>query len=217
MPGKRSRRGIVGIEAAIVLIAFVIVAAALAFVVINMGMFTTQKSKEVMQQGLNEATTALEVDGTVLGYVDSNTKVNYIYVPLKVSPGQLAVDFEKTKIDVVIKLPKGAFSKINNASSPVSDYANKAVDLTDLQNLVDLTKGLPNATVVIIQGDGDTVLEVGEKFMLVIGLPDTGNNDLRLTQYDQFTVEIRPLQGAPLVVERTVPPTLTANQFVSLG
>ncbi|MCE4604605.1 MAG: flagellin, partial [Aeropyrum sp.] len=45
-----------GIEAAIVLIAFVIVAAALAFVALNMGLFTTQKSKEVMQRGLEEAT-----------------------------------------------------------------------------------------------------------------------------------------------------------------
>jgi len=43
-----AKKGIVGIEAAIVLIAFVIVAAALAFVAINMGMYTTQKSKEVM-------------------------------------------------------------------------------------------------------------------------------------------------------------------------
>ncbi|GBF09192.1 flagellin [Aeropyrum pernix] len=44
----KGRKGIVGIEAAIVLIAFVIVAAALAFVALNMGLFTTQKSKEVM-------------------------------------------------------------------------------------------------------------------------------------------------------------------------
>ena len=54
---------------------------------------------------------------------------------------------------------------------------------------------------------------MGEKFMLVIGLP----SNLELSQYEQFTVEIRPLQGAPLVVERTIPPTLTAEQFVSLG
>ncbi|WP_448577911.1 archaellin/type IV pilin N-terminal domain-containing protein, partial [Thermosphaera sp.] len=96
-----AKKGIVGIEAAIVLIAFVIVAAALAFVVINMGMYTTQKSKEVMQQGLNEATTALEVDGSVLGYVDAGPIVTYIYIPLKVSPGQLAVDFSSDKIDIV--------------------------------------------------------------------------------------------------------------------
>ncbi len=44
--GKRNaHRGIAGIEAAIVLIAFVIVAAALAFVVLNMGFSTTQKAK----------------------------------------------------------------------------------------------------------------------------------------------------------------------------
>ncbi|MFZ8790675.1 MAG: archaellin/type IV pilin N-terminal domain-containing protein [Thermosphaera aggregans] len=42
-----AKKGIVGIEAAIVLIAFVIVATALAFVVMNMGMYTIQKSKEV--------------------------------------------------------------------------------------------------------------------------------------------------------------------------
>ena len=69
------------------------------------------------------------------------------------------------------------------------------------------------ATVIIIQGDGDNVLEVGEKFMLIIGLPSS----LQLKQYDSFTVEIKPLQGAPLVIERTVPPTLTVGQFVALG
>jgi flagellin FlaB len=207
---RRSKKGIVGIEAAIVLIAFVIVAAALAFVTINMGMFTTQKSKEVMQQGLNEATTALEVDGVVLGYVDSNTKVSHIFVPLKVSPGQLAVDFNKTKIDVTIKLPGGAYSKINSGNDPQSK--NGIVSLSTLKDDVTANND-PVAKVFIIQGDSDTVLEVGEKFMLVIGLP----SNLELSQYQSFTVEIKPLQGAPLVVERSVPPTLTANDFVSLG
>ena len=212
MPVRRSKKGIVGIEAAIVLIAFVIVAAALAFVVINMGMFTTQKSKEVMQQGLNEATTALEVDGAVLGYCSNRTPVNvtYIYIPLKVSPGQLAVDFAKDKIDVVVNLPKGTFSKVNtlnpvNASQPPIDY-------TKLQPVL-RNNAKVNATVYIIQGDEDTVLEVGEKYIVVIAL----ERDVALKVYEKFTVEIKPLQGAPLVVERTVPPTLTAGQFVSLG
>ena len=213
------KKGIVGIEAAIVLIAFVIVAAALAFVVINMGMFTTQKSKEVMQQGLNEATTALEVDGMVLGYVqDVNNapKVKYIYIPLKVSPGQLAVDFHYEKIDILIKLPGGAFSKINNGSIPLPP-SDLPLNLTPNQNgLGDLTPDTTNkvnATIIIVQGDTDTVLEVGEKFMVVIGLP----SNLELSQYESFTVEIKPLQGAPLIIERTVPPTLTVGEFVNLG
>ncbi|MEM1515018.1 MAG: archaellin/type IV pilin N-terminal domain-containing protein [Candidatus Bathyarchaeia archaeon] len=44
----RSRRGMIGIEAAIVLIAFVIVAAAFSFMVINMGLFSTQRGKETI-------------------------------------------------------------------------------------------------------------------------------------------------------------------------
>jgi len=199
----------VGIEAAIVLIAFVIVAAALAFVVINMGMYTTQKSKEVMQQGLNEATTALEVDGSVLGYGD-NDGITFIYIPLKVSPGQLAVDFSYDKIDIVINLPGGAFSKINQGNDPEAP-ASTPVDLTSLQPSATTT---PVAEIYIIQGDGDNVLEPGEKFIVVIGLPA----GLELAQYQKFTVEIRPLQGAPLIVERTVPPTLPETSgFVNLG
>jgi len=203
------KKGIVGIEAAIVLIAFVIVAAALAFVVINMGMYTTQKSKEVMQQGLNEATTALEVDGNVLGYVDDEgPAVKAIYIPLKVSPGQLAVDFNNTKIDIVLKIPGGAFSKINRGNDPNSITLSGTVNLTDL---IPSATSEPNATVYIIQGDEDTVLEVGEKFMVVIAIPSG------LTQYQSFTVEIKPLQGAPLVIDRTIPPTLTVGDFVVLG
>jgi len=207
---SKKKKGIVGIEAAIVLIAFVIVAAALAFVVINMGMYTTQKSKEVMGQALNEATTALEVDGTVLAYVDNSSKVQAIYIPLKVSPGQLAVDFNSTKIDIVLKIPGGAFSKINRDNDPIDTTQSKPVNLSEL---IPTATSAPNATVYIIQGDSDTVLEVGEKFMVVIALPSGSE----LTQYQSFTVEIRPLQGAPLVIERSIPPTLSAGEFTALG
>jgi flagellin FlaB len=68
-------RGIVGIEAAIVLIAFVVVATALAFVVLNMGFYTTQRSKEVMGQGLAQASSALEIDGTVLAKVSGTVSL----------------------------------------------------------------------------------------------------------------------------------------------
>ncbi|MCD6409824.1 MAG: flagellin, partial [Candidatus Verstraetearchaeota archaeon] len=83
--GRRAlkRRGVVGIESAIVLIAFVIVAAALAFVVLNMGFFTTQKSKETIRSGLGEASSALELDGSIVAHVDTtNKKVTYWYAPL---------------------------------------------------------------------------------------------------------------------------------------
>jgi flagellin FlaB len=60
----------VGIESAIVLIAFVIVAAALAFVVLNMGFFASQRSKAAIGTGLSQASSALEIDGSVLALVN---------------------------------------------------------------------------------------------------------------------------------------------------
>ncbi|MEM0000714.1 MAG: archaellin/type IV pilin N-terminal domain-containing protein [Desulfurococcaceae archaeon] len=215
MAGKR---GIVGIEAAIVLIAFVIVAAALAFVVLNMGMFTTQKSKEVMNQALNEASSALEVDGSVMAYVNDTGFVRAIYIPLKISPGQQAVDLSNDKVDVVIRLPGGTFSKINagdpaNASSPVNytqlyDY----VSGNGAGNEVNATFYFVQSLQTDTNAPSFKVLEIGEKVILVIYLPD----GLELKPYDRFIVEIRPLAGAPLTVERLIPPTLPLNEFVSL-
>ena len=42
---RHTHRGVIGVESAIVMIAFVIVAAALAFIVLNTGFSTTQKAK----------------------------------------------------------------------------------------------------------------------------------------------------------------------------
>ncbi|MCV0366716.1 MAG: flagellin, partial [Nitrosopumilus sp.] len=49
---RHSHRGVIGVESAIVMIAFVIVAAALAFVVLNMGFTTSQKAKTTIISGL---------------------------------------------------------------------------------------------------------------------------------------------------------------------
>jgi len=63
---RHTHRGIIGIESAIVLIAFVIVAAALAFVVLNMGFSTTQKAKTAIIAALEEAGSTLEVKSKII-------------------------------------------------------------------------------------------------------------------------------------------------------
>ncbi|MEM4035500.1 MAG: archaellin/type IV pilin N-terminal domain-containing protein [Fervidicoccaceae archaeon] len=212
-------RGIVGIEAAIVLIAFVIVASALAFVALNMGMFTAQRSKEVMGQALSEASSALEVDGSVFAYVNETGKVSAIYVPLKISPGQQAVDLSKDKVDVVVRLPSGTFGKVNGENPKI---VSGPVNYTYLHVLV--SEGLSdqkkiNATFFFVQSlqnneetPASRVLELGEKAVLVISL----YTDLELSPYERFVIEIRPLAGAPLTIERVIPPTLPLGETVNL-
>ena len=57
------RSGITGLETAIVLIAFIVVAAVFAFAVLTTGLFSTEKAKQTALAGLDEATNTLEPKG----------------------------------------------------------------------------------------------------------------------------------------------------------
>jgi flagellin FlaB len=48
----KNRRGMTGLETAIILIAFVITAAAFSFVVLNMGFLSAQKTQTVISSGM---------------------------------------------------------------------------------------------------------------------------------------------------------------------
>lgn len=60
------RKGLAGLDTAIILIAFIITASVLAFVAINMGLFVTQKAKTTINKGDETASTALQLSSSVL-------------------------------------------------------------------------------------------------------------------------------------------------------
>lgn len=62
----RDQRGITGLETAIVLIAFVVVAAVFAFAVITTGLFSSEKAAASAKAGLGEASTTLTPKGAVV-------------------------------------------------------------------------------------------------------------------------------------------------------
>jgi len=61
----RDQKGITGLETAIILIAFVVVAAVFAFTALSAGLFSTEKSKEAVYSGINETQSTLELKGNV--------------------------------------------------------------------------------------------------------------------------------------------------------
>jgi len=229
---SRRKKGIVGIEAAIVLIAFVIVAASLAFVALNMGLFTTQKSKEVMQRGLEESTTALEVDGSVTALSDSGSNVSVLAIPIKTAPGRGQVDLATDKAVVSLIIPSEGYQDIlagvyywngTDLVDPVTGgiagstaHQVKNLSLTNITKALfgsNFTTGAPKAYVVFIRTvHNDTVLEFGEKAIVVVATTKDG----ALVSYDTFKVEIMPPEGSPLTVERTIPATLYAG-VIDLG
>ena len=73
-------------EAAIVLIAFVIVAAALAFVVLNMGFATTQKAKTSIISSLGQASSSLAISGKVTAVANVTDGVlNATIIPIRIT------------------------------------------------------------------------------------------------------------------------------------
>jgi len=80
--------GFTGLEAAIVLIAFVVVAAVFSYVVLGAGFFTTQKAQETVYKGIEQSTTNILIKGSVYGLTnDPASGIDNITFTLGLAPG----------------------------------------------------------------------------------------------------------------------------------
>jgi len=214
---KRCRKGIVGIEAAIILIAFVVIAAALAYVVVNTGFFASQKSKDTIMRGISEAASSLQLDGSVLAYVNKTKNVTALVVPVKVSVGREGVDVSNNSLVVTVWVSGTGTSAympdIYNGTVGEADIQFNTTNLTEtIANISESAKGEPVAYMAIVNSDGDNLLESSEKGFLIIYL---GSNTAK--EYDKVKVEVKAPVGASLIVEREIPAGLEGNQFIDLG
>ncbi len=209
----KRRRGIVGIDAAIILIAFVIVAAAVAFVALNMGMTASQKSKQAISKGLAQASTALEVDGDVIGYSGNGINVTGMAIPLRVAPGWNTVDLNDTKVTVQIIEANGTGYTFTDILSPqnITKLTSESNLTSTVSTLCSIVSSKPMAeinmtTVHSVIGQ----LAAGDKAWLIVCLPNTA----AVQSYGSITVIIRPPQGAPLSVTRYIPSTIYKGTFI---
>lgn len=62
----KNEKGFTGLEASIVLIAFVVVAAVFSYVMLGAGFGTTQKSQEVVHSSVSQASSSLSLSGDVI-------------------------------------------------------------------------------------------------------------------------------------------------------
>jgi flagellin FlaB len=206
----KTKRGIVGIEAAIVLIAFIIIAAALSYVVVNMGFYTTQKTKETMQSGLDESLSALQLDGVVTARTnESSNEILYLLIPVKLSAGRASVDLKTESIIVSVYLPNATllniYQGVESTSNATWDSLESTLNLSDNQ-----------AKFAIYNGNNNDVLESNEKAFLMIRLNSTSAEGM-ISDYETVKVEVRTPKGAALTVVRTAPGGMKENAFIDLG
>lgn len=219
----KSRKGIVGIEAAIVLIAFVIVAAALSYVVINMGFYTTQKTKEAMSSGLEESLNALQLDGVVTARTDGNGSIEWLVLPVKLSAGRSAMDLENKTVVVSVYLPNATLLNVYRGVFNETVFGADPITLeTVLANMTSLFQSSAEkdyAMSLIYNDDGDSVLESTEKAFIIVHLDENPPSGERHTimPYDIVGIEVKGAKGAALTIERMAPGGMLPNSCISLG
>ena len=197
MKGLRSaignnQRGITGLETAIVLIAFVVVSSVFAFAALSTGLFSSDKSKDTHNAALSEARGTLEVRGSVIAKEHATTAdaIDEITIYVANAAGGEAVDLTP---------------------------GNTLVTYTDVSQSVtlDSTSTTGGFTVTPLgSADTDKLVEVGEMYELkVIGLGAKLNPDL--SKDTEFTLEIKPPQGAVVHINRRIP--VVVETYSDLG
>ncbi len=99
--GQEHEEAFTGLEAAIVLIAFVVVAAVFSYVVLGAGFFTTQKAQETIYRGVEQSTTNIQLVGNVYGLSSETSEgIDQIRFTIGLVPGTPYIDLEKMNIIV---------------------------------------------------------------------------------------------------------------------
>jgi len=220
-----SRRGVMGIEAAIIVIAFVVVSTALSLVVLNMGLFTTQKAKTMTGSSIGVASSALEVSGIVVAVGDTTlSNLRVVSIPIRLASGGHSINLKNTTTSIKYMSYTKEYANIYSAALTATTYANDTTAFAAANSLLsDFRKGNPvtaatnaptNTKAIIywsIRSNTDTVLDPGEHAHVAIAFQP---ND-KPAEQDKIRVEVVVRSGAALTVVRYVPPVVAS--VVDLG
>ena len=183
---RQKQEGITGLETAIILIAFVIVASVFAYVVLSAGLFSSQKAKEAVNAGVQSTMSTVELKGNIVAKMQSSV-VTELYFCVGIPAAGTPVDFTPTSV---------------NSSKVIISYF-------DADNLLPSVNWTVQRLATI---NNDYLLDPNELFQVTVIMPTTGN--VSIGPYDSFALEVKPPDGPVLPIERTVPGRV--SQYVNL-
>ena len=159
---SRDQRGITGLETAIILIAFVVVASVFAFTVLSTGLFSAERSKETVHAGLQEARGSMEIRGSVVAHDDAGDLDSDSVTSTEVGTVVFVVTNAVAGEPIDLTAPTdGGNDGIPDSGSLVLVCSHKAIVAYNDKN-----QSIPDVTwsrTFLGDNDGDNLLEVGEK------------------------------------------------------
>ncbi len=171
--------GITGLETAIVLIAFVVVAAVFAFVVLSTGLFSSERSKEAVYAGIAKTRGTMTLSSGVIARANAGlTQIDTVEFDLVLAAGGDQVNLD----------PDAPTNRT------VITYIDETVVVNDV-----------TYTTTTLTGNANSLLEQGELIRITINIAAAGAT---VGPNAVFTLEIKPPTGSYLVVQRSIPPAL---------
>jgi flagellin FlaB len=193
----RGEKGMTGLETAIILIAFVTVAAVFGYAVLSAGLFSAERGKETIYAGLNEAKSNMELSGSVIA--KSGTGVD------NVSVAKILFTVKNAIAGNPIDLTP------NNGAT--NDGTNKCV--ISLTTKTDYLNNVRWDFVPIGDDNGNNLLETGEQFEVTVDLDHLTASDntstklsVPLTANQVFSLQVKPSLGSTITIQRQLPPAI---------
>jgi flagellin FlaB len=182
---RRDERGITGLETAIILIAFVVTASVFAYTVLSAGIFSSQKGQEAIFSALSEARATMEVKGSVFAYGNTTTgNLTAVTVTLTNTLKGQAIDLTPN-------------TDGNSTHATIISYTDKNQHVSDL----------PWTVSWIGKNNSDKSLDQDEQAVIRVDLSRLNPSP---ATYASITIEIKPLVGASLILNRTLPAKIDA-------
>lgn len=189
--GWNDETGLTGLEGAVILIAFVIVASVFSFTILGSGFFATGTAQDVVYSGVDQSASSLMLKGDVYGYRASDRDaVDMIRFTVRPSvAGGKPMDLSGSTLTYVTPdaiIPLQASDPLVSELPPLPGRWS----VCDVSNL----------------GDGDApVIQGWESVTILVRVPET---DAALPG-ERFMITLAPPAGTAMTVSRTVPSRIT--------
>jgi flagellin FlaB len=186
--GYGNEEGFTGLEAAIVLIAFIVVASVFSYVILGAGFFTTQKAQETVYRGVEQSTTNVQLVGNVYGLASNTTEgIDQIRFTIGLVPGTPYVDLEKMTIIISTPTFGPKILAWTNQSSSIKD-----TNFTALKNGV---------------GISQPTMTAGDQTEIQLNMTAVARDT-------KINIEIRPGLGASYPFSKTTPSIIAPNNLI---
>jgi len=157
-----------------------------SYVMLGAGFFTSQKSQEVVHTGVQQASSSIELSGAMQGQANDGGTLLQ-YVNFTLQSAAGGEGVDVSKITYTVST------------------ADK------MEKYLATSGGTVDGSFVSGYGDDDDLIEPGEFYQVKITV-----TDFALASYDKFQIDVAPAVGTVLSMERTVPASLSDEEWYDL-